>query len=83
MPIRKSKIAPVETIAEKSGITSIADKEKEIQKVVQQSDPIKKEKKKRILTDEQKQVLRARLEKARAIKKEKQQLNKKIKKIED
>jgi hypothetical protein len=67
----------VETIAEKSGITSVKDKEKEINQVIQPPEPpAKKERKKRILSDEQKTVLRERLQKARAIKKEKQEQKK-------
>lgn len=73
MPIKKKV---VETIAEKSGITSVADKVKEIKEVQQQVEPppapVKKERKKRILSEEQKNVLRERLQKARAVKKEKQ-----------
>ena len=68
MPTKKN----IKTEAEKSGIASVADKVKEIKQVIDSAVQTEKPKKKRVITEEQKAVLRERLEWARAVKKEKQ-----------
>ena len=71
MPTRKSK--EVTTIAEDAGLKSVQEKVGEIHKIIsQQTQTIeKKERKKRVLSEDQKNVLRERLVKARESRKSK------------
>lgn len=59
----------VKTSAEKAGIESVDQKVKEIKSVIAPDVPVpeKKERKKRVLSEEQKQALRDRLVKAREV----------------
>lgn len=64
---RPRLLKKVETSAEQAGIQSVMSKVADIEKVLKEKLPEKKPRKKRVLSDEQKQVLRDRLVKARAV----------------
>lgn len=57
----------VKTKAEENGIASVSQKVAQIEKILSEKLPDKKPRKKRVLTDEQKEILRERLIKARAV----------------
>ena len=64
---RPKLLKEVKTKAEEAGISSVMAKVSQIEKVLNEKLPEKKPRKKRVLSDEQKAVLRERLIKAREV----------------